>query len=406
MRQDSPFTSAFSEDARSFVPSAIRALAPLLNDPEVISLAAGVPNPETFPAAALSAAAHRILSEVPARVLQYDVTAGYQPLREKIVARTLTRGLSYSASETLITTGSQQALDLTARVLLDPGDVVLVEVPTYVGALVTFASRRARPVGIQRSKHGIDTDHLEATVAKLRSRGERVKLLYTIPDFQNPSGLSMTGAAKKDLCNALERLDLLAFEDDPYGELAFGEGDEDPAPLSARLPSRTVYAGSFSKTLSAGLRTGWLQGPPAFVRKAELAKQASDLCSSTFNAAILSTYLEENDYDAHLTGLRSFYRERCNTLLSALARSFPQGTRFSNPSGGLFTWGELPEGLDSAALLQKAVQTARVAYVPGGPFIVEGDTGRFLRLTFAKEEPCNLVLGAEKLGAFFRRELT
>lgn len=400
------FGPKFSQDANAFVPSAIRALAPLINDPGVISFAAGVPNPETFPAGALLESCQRVLSGMPSRVLQYDVTAGFGPLREKVAGRSQKKGIPTDAGGTLLTTGSQQALDLAARVLLDPGDVVLVEVPTYVGALVTIASRRAVPKGIRRNEDGIDIAHLEETVATLREAGRNVKALYTIPNFQNPSGLSMTREAKEALAAAAERLDLAVFEDDPYGELSFDSSARgDFSPLAARIPHRTVYAGSFSKTLSAGLRVGWLHAPSDFVRKAELAKQASDLCSSTFNAAVLEDYLAHNDYDAHLLRLREFYRDRKEILMAAIRESFPPGTWFSDPAGGLFAWGRLPEGLDSRVLLSKAVAEARVAYVPGEPFIVEGEGRPFLRLTFAKEPPGKLVEGARRLGEFFRTEL-
>ncbi len=395
----------FSTDARAFVPSAIRALSPLINDPTVISFAAGVPNPETFPAGELSKACARVLADLPKRALQYDATAGYLPLRERVAARSVAKGIATSAAETLLTTGSQQGLDLVSRVLLDPGDVVLVEVPTYVGALVTLAGRRAQPVGVLRTAEGIDVDHLVATVARLRSEGRRVKALYTIPNFQNPAGTAMKKGAKDALAEACGRLRIAVLEDDPYGELLFDEGGGwDTTPLASRLPSATVYMGSFSKTLSAGFRVGWLHGPNELMAKAELAKQASDLCSSTFTHAVLDSYLGACDYEAHLAGLRGFYRERKEILLAALREHFPEGSRFTDPAGGLFSWGELPEGIDTKALLARCVAETRVAYVPGEPFVVEGDARRFLRVTFAKESPEKLVEGARRLGAFFRAE--
>jgi DNA-binding transcriptional MocR family regulator len=403
---DGTVTSLFSADARAFLPSAIRALAPLLNDPSVLSFAAGVPNAETFPARALGEAAERVLASMPARALQYDVTRGFLPLRERIAERTARRGLSGDATDTILTTGSQQGLDLLSRVLLDPGDVVLVEVPTYVGALATFAARRARPVGVRRNEDGLDLEHLTEVVTRLRAEGSIVKALYTIPNFQNPSGLSMNGPAKDRLALAAEELSLFVLEDDPYGELSFGDaGAYDATPLASRSPSSVAYLGSFSKTLAAGFRVGWIQGPPVLLARLELGKQSMDLCSSTFTAAILESYLAHEDYDAHIDGLRDFYRGRKETLLGAMAAHFPPSLSWTDPKGGLFTWVTLPEGLDARTLLPKCVAETRTAYVPGESFVVEGDGRRFLRMTFAKESPPNLVEGARRLGAFFRGEI-
>lgn len=405
----SELAELFSEDARAFVPSAIRALAHLVNDPEVISFAAGAPNAETFPAEALLRAATRALAKAPRRVLQYDVTRGYRPLRERVAARSAAKGIAASADDTILTTGSQQALDLVARVLLDPGDVVLVEVPTYVGALVTLAARRARLVGVRRDETGLDRAHLEATVARLRAEGARVKALYAIPNFQNPAGLAMTRRAKDELAEMVRRLGLVLLEDDPYGELDFTAGaagaDVDVSPIAARVPERTVYFGSFSKTLAAGLRTGFLHGPSPLLQKVELAKQAADLCSSTFDAALLDEYLDAEDYSAHLTSLRTFYAARRDVLLGAMGERFPRGFSWTRPDGGLFTWVTLSEGLDARALLPRCVAETRTAYVPGEPFVVEGDGRRFLRMTFAKESEANLVEGVRRLGAFFEREV-
>ncbi len=400
---DPALEKLFSEDARRFVPSAIRAMAALINDPTIISFAAGVPNPETFPKEALAHAATRILSESPSRVLQYDVTAGYLPLRERIASRVSAKGLLTGPSDLVLTTGSQQALDLAARVLLDPGDAVLVELPTYVGGIATLAARRARIVGVPRDASGLDLERLERAVLWLRAEGTPVKALYTIPNFQNPSGLSMSGPSKDALAATLDRLGLVLLEDDPYGELGFQGGPEvDATPVAVRIPERSAYFGSFSKTLAAGLRTGWVKAPPRLLAKLELAKQAADLCSSTFDAALLHRYLEDNDYDAHIENVRGFYRARKDALLAAMREHFSPEARFTDPRGGLFTWVTLPEGLDAKALLPKCVAETRTAYVPGEAFLVEGDGRRLLRMTFAKETHANLLEGAKRLGAFFR----
>jgi 2-aminoadipate transaminase len=399
----------FSKDAHAFVPSAIRAAAALINDPSIISFAGGVPNPDAFPADALRAAAERVLREIPARVLQYDVSRGYLPLREFVSARSRAEGLAVGPNETILTTGSQQGLDLACRVFLDPGDVVLVEEPSYVGALATFAGRRARMVGVPRGEDGLDLDALRATAVRLRAEGACVKALYTIPTFQNPSGLAMTRTAKDALAEVLSELDLLAFEDDPYSELLFdssaGPDVVDATPLAVRAPERVVYFGSFSKTLAAGLRTGWVHAIPAFTTKLELAKQATDLCSSTFDSALIHAYLAANDYEAHLARLRAFYRERKEILLSSMKEHFPASARWTDPKGGLFTWVELAGPVKTKELLARAVESVRVAYVPGDAFLPGGGGERFLRMAFAKETKENLALGAKRLGEFFSNEL-
>jgi 2-aminoadipate transaminase len=372
----------------------------------VISFAGGVPNPATFPAAALADAARRAILESPAVSLQYGPTVGHPPLREKCGELCRARGIDPSGGHLLLTTGSQQALDLLARVLVDPGDVVAVENPSYVGALAAFRSRRAEFLGVERDEGRVDVGRLASETAAMRGAGREVSLLYTVPNFQNPSGWTLSEGGRQELLEAATRLDLLVIEDDPYAEVYFEKPP--PSPLAARDgEGRVIHLGSFSKTLAAGVRCGFVAGPPAVLEKVELAKEGADLCSSMLDQATLANYFSHNDYQGHLRTVRAFYARQKEVFLEALRREVPQSVQFSDPAGGLFSWGRLPEGYDSGALLEKAFAEEKVAFIPGAAFFVGNvpSAPRYFRLTFAKESPERLVEGAGRLGRILRREL-
>lgn len=396
---------SFSAEAGALRPSAIRRFASIINDPQVISFAGGVPNPQTFPAEALSRAARRAILEHAPVALQYGPTAGLPELREQAARLCRARGIAAKPDGVLLTTGSQQALDLLARVLLDPGDVVIVENPAYVGALGAFRARRAEFLGVERNAQGLDVAHLESRVPALRRAGRNVRVLYTIPNFQNPSGWTIPGRGRDELLEAAGRLDLFVIEDDPYAEIYFDAAP--PPPLAAMDDEgRVAHLGSFSKTLAAGLRCGFLAGPAELLAKLELAKQSADLCSSMLDQLILSIYLAENDYEAHVRTVRAFYARQKAVFLGELRRESPPSVEYSDPGGGLFSWGRLPEGLDAEDLLEKSLAEHKVAFVPGEAFFV-GEVPaarRHFRLTFAKETPERLVEGARRLGRLFRRE--
>ena len=395
-------TILFSDDADALRPSPIRRFASLINDPSVISFAGGVPNPSTFPAEALARAAGRAIREKREEALQYGPTAGFPALRERIAARLSEKGVRSETADVHLTTGSQQALDLVARVLVDPGDGVVVESPAYVGALACFRSRRARFIAATRDEERLDVDELKRRVLAFRSGGGAVRVLYTIPNFQNPSGWTLSAAARQDLLACTAELDLFVVEDDPYGEVHFGAAP--PPPLAASDPGRVAYLGSFSKTLSAGLRTGFARAPRELLAKMELAKQAADLCSSSLDQWTLAFYFEENDYEAHLSRVRGFYAGQRDAFLEAVAAEWPAEVAVSRPDGGLFCWARLPGGEDASALLSRALEDKRVAFIPGESFFAgEGDAPRnFLRLTFAKESPDRMREGLRRLGELLR----
>ena len=389
----------FSADAGAMRPSPIRRFAALINDPTVISFAGGVPNPATFPAEALARAASRAIREHAREALQYGPTAGLVPLREHIARRLSERGLVTETADVHVTTGSQQALDLIARVLVDPGDGVVLESPAYVGALACFRARRAEFLPVDRDASGMDLAGLRAAVGRFRRAGKTVRLLYTIPNFQNPSGWTLSAEARRELLACAEELDLTVVEDDPYGEVHFGAPP--PAPLAELdRAGRVAYLGSFSKTLAAGLRAGFARAARPLLEKMELAKQAADLCSSSLDQWTLALYFDENDYDAHLNRVRSFYAGQKEALCREIAGDWPSAITVSDPAGGLFCWARLPEGGDAADLLARALEEKRVAFIPGASFFPEESSfaRRFFRLTFAKESPERLREGVRKIG--------
>jgi len=389
----------FSADAGAMRPSPIRRFASLINDPSVISFAGGVPNPATFPAEALARAASRAIREHAHEALQYGPTAGLLPLRERIARRLSDRGLATEASDVHLTTGSQQALDLIARVLVDPGDGVVVESPAYVGALACFRARRAEFLPVDRDASGMDVAGLRSAVARFRSAGRTVRLLYAIPNFQNPSGWTLPESGRRELLACAEELDLIVVEDDPYGEVHFGAPP--PGPLAALdRTGRVAYLGSFSKTLAAGLRTGFVRAAGPLLEKMELAKQAADLCSSSLDQWTLALYFDENDYDAHVRQVRAFYAGQKEILRREIDRTWPSAISVSDPTGGLFCWARMAEGGDAADLLARALQDKSVAFIPGASFFPEESSfaRRFFRLTFAKESPERLREGVRRIG--------
>jgi len=370
-----------------------------VSDPSVISFAGGVPNPATFPAEALAAAAGRAIRERRDEALQYGPTAGLPALRERIARRLSEGGIATDPADLCLTTGSQQALDLIARVLVDPGDGVVVESPAYVGALACFRARQARFLSVSRDDSRVDAGGLKETVRRFRARGGTARVLYTIPTFQNPSGWTLSAAGRAELLACAAELDLFVVEDDPYGEVHFEAPP--PAPLAALdRDGRVAYLGSFSKTLSAGVRCGFVRAPRELLEKIELAKQAADLCSSSLDQWTLALYFEGNDYDAHLSSVRAFYGRQKAVLLEAIAASWPSEVAVSDPAGGLFCWARLPEGEDADPLLARSLEEKKVAFIPGAAFFPEEtpDNRRYFRMTFAKETPERLREGARRLG--------
>ena len=387
---------------RRLRPNAIRKLTSLLGNKEVISLAAGAPSFETFPLEELAEISARVIRERGRFALQYGPTRGQIGLVEAVAATLHSRGITAAdPSGVLITTGSQQGLDLVARVLLDPGDIVMVELPSYIGGIIALHNAQAEMIGVRQDDDGLDVGDLREKIERALSEGRRVKCIYTIPNFQNPSGVTLAAARREALIEVAEEYDLIIIEDDAYFDLHFTEDASSLVPLAALCPERTIYLGTFSKVLAPGLRTAWVRAPEEIAAKIELAKEGADLSSSVLDQAIVTEAIHAGLIEQRLPKLRKFYKSRCIAMLEALNRFAPEGTRWTKPAGGFFILMHLAAEVDSAALLPQAIESG-VAYVPGESFFVDGSGANTLRLAFSKESPEAIADGVERMCRVFQ----
>jgi 2-aminoadipate transaminase len=383
--------------------SAIRRLSALIERPGVISFAPGQPSPDTFPVAQLRALADAIIAAESAQAFQYILTRGLGSLLEEIGRYAEAKGIRSSMAERILTEGSQQGLDLVSRVLLDPGDVVLVELPSYIGATSAFRASRARMEGVRLGEDGLDLDHLRWRHREVTHAGGVVKFLYVTPTFQNPSGITHDARSRHALLELARELDLLILEDDPYGDVYFD--DVPPATLmSIDGADGVLYLSSFSKILAPGLRTAFLMGPEEVLAKVEIAKQSANLCGSGVDQRLVLGCLRGGLIEEQKARIRPYYRDKCRLMLDALEAEMPEGIHWTRPAGGLFVWLTLPAGLNAETLLESALDEG-VAYVPGAPFFVDGTGLGTMRLTFAKESPENIVEGVRRLARAMRREM-
>jgi 2-aminoadipate transaminase len=374
-------------------PSVLREILKVTERPGIISFAGGLPSPRTFPVAAFAQACAEVLSADGPGALQYGASEGYRPLREE-VARMLPWPVD--PDQVLITTGSQQGLDLVAKVLLDEGSRVLVETPTYLGALQAFAPMEPEIAGVAGDAEGIDVMDL----ARQRAGG---RFLYVLPNFQNPTGRTMSEARRQALVQTARELNLPLVEDNPYGDLWF---DTAPPPsLASRYPEGTIYLGSFSKVLAPGLRLGFLVAPPSVFPKLLQAKQAADLHSPSFNQRMVAEVLQGGFLERHVPTIRSLYKTQRDAMLAALEREMRGlGLQWNVPEGGMFLWARLPAGLDSVKLLPQAVERG-VAFVPGAPFYAGTPDARTLRLSFVTASVEQIDAGMAALAATIRQHL-
>jgi len=384
-------TWTLARRAERLNPSTIRELLKLTERPGIISLAGGLPSADTFPVAELKRACADVLEQAPREALQYAASEGFGPLREWVAAELRAQGLAADAAQVLITSGSQQGLDLVAKVLLDPGSAVAVESPTYLGALQAFAPYEP----VFAALEGDDEGPLPSALAQQRN----ARFAYLLPNFQNPTGRCLGAARREALVDAARAAGLPVVEDNPYGELWYDSPP--PPPLAARLGEQAVVLGSFSKVLAPGLRLGYLLAPPALFNKLLQAKQATDLHTPTFNQRLVHTVLASGMLPAQVAATRERYRAQRDAMAAALAAHMPAGVRWQVPAGGMFFWLTLPEGLDATALLPRAV-AAGVAFVPGSTFFPQGGHANTLRLSFVTVPPARIAEGIAALGGVLR----
>ena len=355
-------------------PSAIREILKLTERPGIISLAGGLPAPQTFPLDAFTQACHTVMARDGAAALQYATSEGFAPLRQAVADML---PWAVDPDQVLITTGSQQALDLIGKVLLDKDSRMLVETPTYLGALQAFAPQEPIAVGVASDDDGILVDDF---AAKAGTGADKARLAYVLPNFQNPTGRTMTEARRAALVAKAAELDIPLIEDNPYGELWFGEAP--PAPLTARNPDGCIYMGSFSKVLAPGLRIGFLVAPKAIYPKLLQAKQAADLHTPGFNQRVVAEVIQGDFLARHVPTIRALYQRQRDTMLAALEREMAGlDVTWTRPAGGMFLWLRLPAGMDAQALLPTAVER-NVAFVPGAPFYATEADARTLRLSY------------------------
>jgi DNA-binding transcriptional MocR family regulator len=382
--------------------SEIRALFAVASRPEVVSLAGGMPFVQALPLEALAETAARLVRERGAEVLQYGSGQGDVTLRGQILDVMSEVGITAHPDDVVVTTGSQMALDLVTRVFCDPGDVVLVEAPSYVGALGVFRAYECDIVHVPMDDEGLVPAALEETIARVRAQGKRIKMLYTIPSFHNPAGVTQGADRRQQILAIAQREGLLILEDDPYGLLGF-EGAP-PRAIRADDDQQVVYLGSFSKTIASGLRVGWAVAPHGVREKLVLAAESAVLCPSNYAQLTVSDYLATQPWREQVKVFRELYRERRDALLDSMEQLMPPGTTWTVPQGGFYSWVTLPEGLDSKAMLPRAV-AALVAYVPGTGFFVDGQGRESLRLSYCYPDPDRIREGVRRLAGVVESEL-
>ena len=381
--------------------SAIRALFAVANRPEVVSLAGGMPYLQSLPLESLAAEAGALVAEEGLVALQYGSGQGIPQLREQICQVMALEGINGHPDDVMVTVGSQMALDLTTRIFCDPGDVILAEAPSYVGALGTFHAYQAQVVHVAMDDNGLIPEALVAAIDACRAAGRRIKLLYTIPNFHNPAGVTMSDERRPVIAEICRQADIAILEDNPYGLLGFD--DRIRRPIRADDSENVIYLGSFSKTFAPGLRVGWVLAPHAVREKLVLANEAATLNPPVFNQMLISRYLAKFDWLGQIKAYRNTYAERRDAMLYALDAHMPEGTTWTTPDGGFYVWVTLPEGFDAAAMLPRAV-TARVAYVPGTAFYADGLGSRQLRLSYCFPTSERIVEGVHRLAGVLDSE--
>ncbi|RJG05418.1 PLP-dependent aminotransferase family protein [Noviherbaspirillum cavernae] len=390
-----PIQWHFAQRVQQLQSSVIREILKITVRPEVISFAGGLPSPATFPVAQMQAAFDAVLSRQGKVALQYGPTDGYGPLREWVADRLSRGGAKILPEQVLMTSGSQQALDLLAKVLVDEGSKVLVETPSYLGALQAFSVYQPQYMSIPTDEDGLIPEAVPAI-------GQDARLLYALPNFQNPTGRTLSVERRAALVEACARLGVPLIEDDPYGELSYRAA---PLPRMISMnPQGVVYMGSFSKVLTPGIRLGYVVAPLPLVQKLEQAKQAADLHTSQLTQMVVYEVIKDGFLDQHIPTIRKLYAEQCQVMDAALTEHFPAGVTWTKPEGGMFTWVTLPKHIDSMKLLDEAI-AQNVAFVPGAPFYANVPESNTLRLSFVTVPPEKIREGIARLGALIKTKV-
>jgi 2-aminoadipate transaminase len=406
------YESLFAARTRGMRSSAMREMMALTERPEVISLAGGLPDTSTFAPELFAKLMAYVAADSTARALQYGPTDGIAAVKDCIAEVMAAEQTLIDPHDVMVTTGGQQVIDLVCKALIDPGDVIVAEAPTYPGAVPTFSAYQAEVVQIEMDEDGMPIDELENTLDRLHAEGRRPKFIYTIPNFQNPGGVTMSLARRRRLVQVARERELLVLEDNPYGLLRY-EGEPLPTlySLDASSASRggasdfVIYLGTFSKILSPGVRVGWAVAPRPVLDKLNLGKQGADLCSSSVTQLFVAAYFHEHDWREYLGTLKDLYRRRRDTMLEALQEHFGEEASWTRPQGGLFIWATLPDYIDTTDLLARALESEGVAFVPGRAAYMDGRGASSMRLNFAGITEPNIREGIRRIGKVVREQV-
>ncbi|MFM8204978.1 MAG: PLP-dependent aminotransferase family protein [Actinomycetales bacterium] len=392
----------FAHRAAHMKPSEIRSLFAVASRPEIVSLAGGMPNLSAIPMGVMASLVEKLVIEHGQEALQYGSGQGHPKLREQICDVMALEGIRANPDDILVTTGSQQALDLISRIFIDPGDVVLVEAPSYVGALGTFAQYEARVVHVEMDQSGLSPEALRNAIKTLRYQGLRLKFLYLIPNYQNPTGVTMPSERRTEILDICREAKIFVVEDNPYGLLGFDR----PAPNAMRAEDseNVIYLGSFSKTIVPGFRIGWALVPQALREKLVIASESSILCPSNFSQLAISSYLADQPWRDQIASFVELYRARRDAMLESLDQYFPKSATWTRPGGGFYIWVTLPPEIDTKALMPKAI-VAKVAYVPGSAFYADGLGSWSMRLSYCHPTPERIREGVKALGHVLSEEI-
>ncbi len=390
------YAALFAERTKVMKSSAMRDLMALTERSDVISLAGGLPDTSTFPPDSYASLMQRVAADSCARALQYGPTEGLGVVKSCITQVMAAEGMTIEPDEVLVTTGGQQVIDLVCKTLIDPGDVIVAEAPTYPGAVPAFGAYQADVVQITMDRDGMRVDELESTLDALERDGRRLKFIYTVPTFHNPAGVTMSLERRYELVRIANERELLVLEDNPYGLLRY-EGTPLPTLRSLDGGEFVIYASTFSKILSPGVRLGWACAPRPVMQKMNIGKQASDLCSSSISQYFVSAYFDSGPWEDYVRSLIELYRRRRDVMLDALAEHFPREAEWTHPEGGLFLWATLPSYIDTTDLLARALEQ-RVAFVPGRAAYLDGRGGSSMRLNFSGVDEDNIREGIRRIG--------